>query len=257
LTEKNGIPAVLQTESGLADDFDFHITGASFGFREKYNNGETPLLLLQGTSPDVDLPDDYELRISCGNGWEIKDNGKRIVKPGRAGARLNDSSKYGAFVSAIAQMHSKNPAVAEWVSWLTKNSLSVTEANIWVGVGVHMNRVKKDYGGEIGEKEIMMPTACLGVKAAKAATKATAPAKAAPEPQAEAQEETQADTGATPEGSPVLVKKLTLLAKKLKDRDAFQTDAMDIAELNLKDNEALMASVLDDGPSGFYASVMG
>ena len=38
-------------DSGLPDDFDFYITGASFGYRSEYMDGKVALLIWEGGEP--------------------------------------------------------------------------------------------------------------------------------------------------------------------------------------------------------------
>jgi len=211
-------------ESGLPDDFDFHITDASFGYRQEYMDGEVPLLIWQGESPDEDVE---SIIWPCGQGWEVVKGGAEVEHPKRT--RFVKTSMMGKLINRVVNelgvdMRSRGKA---------------TEAGVWKGLGFHMKREEIEYGSGIledrgGKTTHLMPVAVLE-KAAKVKPRTAAEAVEAKteKPSSEAVE-----------------KKLALLAKKL-TREDFQKKAMDMPEV--VENDDLLARVLDDGADGFWA----
>ena len=207
-------------DSGLPDDFDFYITDASFGYREEYMNGEVPLLIWQGESPDEDIE---SIIWPCGQGWEVTRGGAEVEHPKRT--RFVKTSMMGKLINRVVNelgvdMRSRGKA---------------TEAKVWKGLGFHMRREEIEYGSGIledrgGKTTHLMPVAVLEKPAkAKAGELEAKPEK----PSAE-----------------VVEKKLALLAKKL-SREDFQKKAMDMPKV--VENDDLLARVLDDSDDGFWA----
>jgi len=207
-------------DSGLPDDFDFYITDASFGYREEYMNGEVPLLIWQGESPDEDIE---SIIWPCGQGWEVTRGGAEVEHPKRT--RFVKTSMMGKLINRVVNelgvdMRSRGKA---------------TEAKVWKGLGFHMRREEIEYGSGIledrgGKTTHLMPVAVLEKPAKAKAGEVEAKAE---KPSAE-----------------VVEKKLALLAKKL-SREDFQKKAMDMPEV--VENDDLLARVLDDSDDGFWA----
>lgn len=213
-------------ESGLPDDFDFHITGASFGYRQEYMNGEALLLIWEGESPD----DDVESIIwPCGGKWEVGKGGAEAAHPKRV--RFVKTSMMGKLIDRVVNklgvdMQSRGESF---------------EAKVWVGLGFHMKREEIEYGGILedrgGKTVHLMPVGVLEAKAGKGATNT----------------DKSKGTAAVVEDKPVtkvIEKKLSLLAKKL-SKEEFQSKAMDMAEV--VDDADLLAAVLEDSDDGFWA----
>lgn len=206
------------TDSGLPDDFDFHITSAYFGYRDEYMSGEVPLLIWQGESPDEDID---SIIWPCGQGWEVVKGGDAVEHPKRE--RFVKTSLVGRLIDRVVtelkvDMRSRGKA---------------TDASVWKGLGFHMRREEIEFGPGIledrgGKTTHLMPVAVL---------KKPAGEKVEPTPAAE--------------GKPDLTeKKLAILAKKL-DREEFQKQAMDMEDVVANDD--LMGQVLDDSDEGFWA----
>ena len=138
-----------ETTSGLLDDFDFEVTGASFGQRDDYANGEVLLAILTGVSPDSD--EDVELIYSCGKGWEARDGGRHAESP-TGKRKFNVNSAYAALFRRVFEL------VGEEVY---KNDPKQIE--MWVGWKFHMKREEKDFGGTIGKHDRTLPVAILEV----------------------------------------------------------------------------------------------
>ena len=205
-------------DSGLPDDFDFYITDASFGYREEYMNGEVPLLIWQGESPDEDIE---SIIWPCGQGWEVTRGGAEVEHPKRT--RFVKTSMMGKLINRVVNelgvdMRSRGKA---------------TEAKVWKGLGFHMRREEIEYGSGILEDRGGKTTHLMPVAGLEKPAKAKAGEVEAEKPSAE-----------------VVEKKLALLAKKL-SREDFQKKAMDMPEV--VENDDLLARVLDDSDDGFWA----
>ncbi|MDD4986470.1 MAG: hypothetical protein PHQ43_11960 [Dehalococcoidales bacterium] len=210
-------------DSGLPDDFDFHITGAAFGYRQEYMDGEVPLLIWEGESPDEDVA---SIIWPCGQGWEVVKGGAEVQHPKRN--RFVKTSMMGKLISRVVSelgvdMRNRGPA---------------TKADVWKGLGFHLKREEIEYGSGIledrgGKTTHLMPVAVLD-KATKAKAKPTAEA---PEIKAEKP------------SNELTMKKLTALATKL-SREEWQKKAMDMPEV--VENDELLGRVLDDSEEGLY-----
>jgi len=210
-----------KTTSGLPDDFDFHITDSSWGFREEYQNGEVPLLIWMGESPDAEI--DQPIIWPAGKGWEVRSDGARVEHPKRT--KFVSASIYGRLIDRVVNELGVNMS----------SRGDAREAGVWKGLSFHMKREKLSFGTGImedkgGVTEHLMPVAFLGEKGGVklAGVKGEGEASSSP-------------------GDKVLRAKLTKLAKSLSLAE-FQSKALD---LELSDD--LMAQVLDDSPEGFYA----
>lgn len=209
-------------DTGLPDDFDFYITGASFGYRKEYMDGEVPLLIWEGESPDEDVD---SIIWPCGQGWEVVKGGAEVEHPKRT--RFVKTSMVGRLINRVVNeldvdMRSRGPA---------------TRADVWKGLGFHMRREEIEYGSGIledrgGKTTHLMPVAVLEKPARGKAKEVKA-------------EEVEAKPSAA-----ALEKKLALLASKL-SREDFQAKAMDIPEVVADDD--LLGSILDDSEDGFWA----
>jgi hypothetical protein len=209
-------------DSGLPDDFDFHITGASFGYRSEYMDGEVALLIWEGESPDEDVD---SIIWPCGSGWEVVKGGAEVEHPKRT--RFVKTSMMGKLIDRVVNqlgvdMRNRGPA---------------TRADVWKGLGFHMRREEIEYGSGIledrgGKTTHLMPVAVL-----------EKPTRGKPK-------EVKMEEVETKPSAAALEKKLALLASKL-SREDFQAKAMDMPEVVADDD--LLGSILDDGEDGFWA----
>ena len=210
-------------DSGLPDDFDFHITGASFGYRQEYMDGEVPLLIWEGESPDEDVE---SIIWPCGQGWEVIKGGAEVQHPKRN--RFVKTSMMGKLISRVVNelsvdMRSRGPA---------------TRADVWKGLGFHMKREEIEYGSGILEDRGGKTTHLMPVAVLEKATRTKAKAGAEVE-----------DTKAEKPSSELTMKKLAALATKL-SREEWQKKAMDMPEV--VDDDDLLSRVLDDSEEGLY-----
>jgi hypothetical protein len=223
MTKEEQVKDSWSLDSGLPDDFDFHITGATFGYRQEYMDGEVPLLIWEGESPDEDIE---SIIWPCGQGWEVVKGGAEVEHPKRN--RFVKTSMMGKLISRVVNELGVD----------MRNRGAATKAEVWKGLGFHMKREDIEYGSGIledrgGKTTHLMPVAVLE-KAAKGKT-TTTPEKE--EPKAEKP------------SSEVTMKKLAALATKL-SREEWQKKAMDMPEV--VDDDYLLGRVLDDSEEGLY-----
>ena len=220
-----------QTIEGLPDDFDFYITGASFGYRQEYMDGAVSLLIWEGESPDEDIE---SIIWPCGQGWEVVKGGAEVEHPKRS--RFVKTSMIGKLIGRVVgelnvDMRSRGPA---------------TRADVWKGLGFHMRREEIEYGSGIledrgGKTTHLMPVAVL-----------EKPTKAKKAKAEEVEVKPEAKTEAKAEVPDLTMKKLAALAR-VKSREDFQKAAMDMTDVVANDD--LLARVLDDSDAGLYAEL--
>ena len=142
-------------ESGVLDDFDFTVTNAMFATDARYNNGETIMLQLEGTTDNPDIRETH-LWFTCGKGWVSKDGGATIVhESGKDGKNFNRSCKYARLIQRCLDDFGIGDVLdGRGDPWT---------ASTWVGLRFHVNNEQIDYGTGIESKPTAMPTAFLGV----------------------------------------------------------------------------------------------
>jgi len=213
-----------ETETGLPNDFDGWITNPRFGVREEYaakvaeaGGGAPPMFI-------VDLVDENgELLniqgFSIGTGWAISDDEREISHPKRV--NVVTATRYGQLQNRVR----RELGVKMEERGLPTNAMS------WNGLGFHWMLEEHDVVAG-GQKQGLMPVEFLGEKEIGAApTKAAAPAVKG------------------------IATELEMKLKELAQQNvvkAFQKLALKIPEV-VADDE-LMASVLDEGPTGFHAT---
>jgi len=143
--------------TGLLHDVDVWVERAYFGTDAEYDDGNTTLLIMEGTKkgPDVD-PEDSEFRqfFSTGSKWEHREGGKKAVHEDGS-EEFHASCGYARFFRAVLEL-SDDAAKALQGRGYPDN------AEIWVGLGFHLERTKVDFGPPLGEKEVLLPTEYLG-----------------------------------------------------------------------------------------------
>lgn len=218
--------------SGLPDDIDFTIVKAEFGYDAAYNNGEQILFMITAAETNDD-GEPYRSFYSLGKAgaWETLDHGRTVesqTNPPAAG--FNKQSLYWKFIEA---------ALGTTAGSVIQSRGNPDTASIWEGLTFHMNRLDVDYGGEIGVKQVLLPTVFVG-EAGK--VEASAPA------------ETVASNGGTAEASStnVLELKIKQLAKNSSSHDSFIEAVME-KHPEASNDEDLFSRVLDE--NGIYAEV--
>lgn len=134
------------------------------------------------------------------------------------------------------------------------------EAAIWNGLVFHMKRKKIGYGGEIGDKERLLPTEFKGVAGEGGIAKPASTPAAASTPTAPTATETAPDAGGDGGAADGLSGKLKIalrkLAKEVKasggDHDAFAEKAFELDGVD--GNSAAENAVMNDGDGSIWAS---
>lgn len=215
-----------ETEIGLPNDIDAWITNPRFGEREEYaakvvaaTPGAAALMFL------IDLVDEGEELVatqgfSIGKDWIPSDDGLTISHPKRK--NVVTTSMYGQL---------QNRVVGDLKVDMDQYGLP-TQAMSWDRLGFHWMLLEHEtIKGE--KKSGLMPVEFLGKKEG-AVTKVPAKTKARP----------AAVAG--------LESKLVDLMAEYTDVRKFQLAAIRMPEVAA--NDELMASVLDEGPDGFWAT---
>lgn len=215
-----------ETETGLPNDIDAWIANPKFGMKDEYaqavaatgaEGGTMILFDLESAEGEVLGSQGY----SIGTGWIVSDDGMTIEHPKRK--NVVGSSMYGQL---------QNRVVKDLGVDMESRGLP-TQAKSWDRLGFHwMLQPHTKVGG--GEASSLMPVEFLGEK------------KAAPAP--------RRAPAAAPAPASDIERTLVALARIL-DVRAFQERALGLPSVAA--NDELMASILDEGPEGFWATHRG
>jgi len=215
-----------ETETGLPNDIDAWITNPRFGQRDEYVQkvqaaggvGEVIMLLIDLADANGEVVGTQG--YSIGTGWIPSDDGMEISHPKRK--NVVGSSMYGQLQNRVRK---------ELGVKMEDRGLP-TQAKSWDKLGFHwLLEEHPTVGGEA--KQGLMPVEILGER--KAGSTVAAPA--------------------APAAIPGIAQELELKLKELaqsNDVKAFQVAALKYTEVVA--NDPLMASILDDGPTGFHAT---
>jgi len=226
------IKSAWELESGLPNDVDAYMSNCRFGTKDEYmkqivdTGGETSGLMFL-----CDLVDEAGELLgqqgwTVGSGWKTEDDGVSIAHPVRKNVVI--SSRYGQLQYRV---------VKELSVEMDKYGKPLVAAS-WNGMGFHWmleeHETLKQVEGGREKKQGLMPTAFVGLN--EAIRGGTAPAEAA---------------AAKPVVDKVIEEKLKDLAQT-NDFKAFVMAAMKIESVSKSDE--LMASIMDDGKTGFFAT---
>lgn len=216
------------TETGLPNDIDAWIRNPKFGTKDEYAQAVAATGAEGGLMFLIDLEDEAGEIVgsqgySIGSGWIPSDDGLSVSHPKRK--NVVGSSLYGQL---------QNRVVKELKVDMESRGLP-TEAKSWEGLGFHwMQQPHATVGGK--EATSLMPVEALKEKKAAAALTRGA----------------RGTTRATPTTVVSNAEKaLAIFARTLELAD-FQARALGMPSVAA--NDELMASVLDDGPEGFWAT---
>lgn len=213
-----------ETESGLPDDIDCWVSKSYFGYNPEYMQGKVPLLIWEGESPDLVLT--RPINWPIGSGWQIIDNGARVVHAKDAPPKLRrfiESSIYGRLIKRLRELGVD-----------MKQYGSAREAATWEGLGFHLVREEIEFTGAAdrgilvdrgGKTSHLMPTEFLGERA-------------------------DAEVPAVSEN---LMAQLKELAVKSATVRAFQVAAIKVP--GVTESGDLVADLMDSGADGFYQRV--
>lgn len=208
----------FELESGLPDDFDAMITRSWFGFKEEYQKGQVPLLLLDLEGAEIEP---QNVAFSIGADWKIVE-GNRVEHP-KGKKRFVVTSMIGHLIDRVVN----KIGIELWERGFP------TEADIWTGLAFHWMREEISYPGLLegkgGKTTHLMPTDYLP--------------------------DYKVGEAAAPAVEPELEIKLATLAKASDDFNAFAKAALKVPGVG--DSPKLINSVLDESDKGFYAQHKG
>lgn len=147
-------------ESGLPDDFDGKIVDVSFGYNDRYMNGEVAVAIVTIRSDELEA--DYEVLYPCGKGWEASKDGATLKHESGRPRKLNKQSAWALFAYHVYD-----------AGYSKFGGEDVLNAATFKGLEFHWNIVEFDYGGEIGKRTRLMPISLVGKAEPKASSKAT------------------------------------------------------------------------------------
>lgn len=240
MAEDITIDESYDTTSGLLDEFDGEVQRAWFATDARYNDGKSIMLHLEIKTTDPDVPEVTE-KFPVGTGWDSTDGGATIVHE-KGKTQFNSSSIYGKILDLVK----KDGGILHDVLPVLKSRGPSTNAAIWVGLTFHFKKTEFNYGAEIGAKSRVIPVKFLGEGAQPSlpTTAATAPAAT----------EVAAPAASAVEADPVVLAKLRSAAKDSPTHQAFLDAA--IAVDGVLTNDALMAALVDETATGFYATAI-
>ena len=220
------VPGAWDTETGLPNDIDAWIANARFGQKDEYaqvvqaSGGEGNMFLVDLIDAAGELVGSQG--FSIGTGWIPSDDGKSISHPKRKNVVTN--TMYGQLQNRVRR---------DLGVKMEERGLP-TEAKCWDGLGFHW--MQEEHDTVSGDKRTsLVPVLVLPARAPGAAP---APAAGAP-------------PVVVAGIDPALELQLKEIAQS-NDVKAFQLAAMKMATVVVNDN--LMASVLDEGATGFWAT---
>jgi len=209
-----------ELESGLPDDFDAVIARSWFGYKEEYQKGTVPLLLLDLEGQEIEP---LNVAFSIGADWKITDGGRRVEHP-KGKKRFVMTSMIGRLIDRVVNQM----GIEMWERGFPY------EADIWTGLAFHWKREEFTFGPGIleekgGKTTHLMPTDYLP--------------------------DYKVGEVAAPTVEPELETKLATLAKASDDFNSFAKAALKVPGVG--DSPKLINSVLDESDKGFYAQHKG
>ena len=241
--------------SGLKEEYDFTIYTASFTTDLRYNNGNSYVLLLVGVDEEGEPTEEM---LSVGADWESIDGGRTLTHPRKAGS-INRNSAYGKWCAFAAEACEKSNS--DFIF-----DKDPKDAFIWVNTKWRLKEKKvgeeftnKQTNEKVAARFRLVPDEFLGVEADDAPVSASqspspAPVASSPAPKTDpaavvAASRLRAAQAATAT-SPVRDRLLAMVASS-PDFDTFLAAAT--ADDEVLADDVLVESLVDSGPSGFYA----
>ncbi len=164
--------------SGLFDDYDCEVKRAYFSTDQKYNSGNTLLLVWETETDDPEHPEERVI-FPLGKGWTSKDGGKTIVHDSGA-ANGTGRAKFiaGSMIARLITRCVDDFNMGDLLSSLSPDGPYA--ASLWVGMRFHMKSETISWGSGMKDSNKAMPQKFLGLSegndAAPAAKAAVNPA---------------------------------------------------------------------------------
>lgn len=276
MSEKEFDPFAPST--GLPDDFDAVVKSAWFEFDPEFNNGQTLVLKMELETDDEDFGEQGtgELLLSCGKGWTTNDRGATAVRDdGNLRKGFHQSTAYHLWIDGAIKCDGAEKVLRSVGRGDPRN------AAMWIGTGWHVNRKVVNYGGDIGEKDKLVPTSFLGEvtsildvqrgsggsgtaggpqKAAGPVAKAPVAKKAAPVKKAAPTAQAAPTAAPAPEApsnngiNPELREELKAIALGADTHEAFVEQAFELAAVS--EDEAVQQEVMEAGEGSIWAEAV-
>ncbi|GIV04085.1 MAG: hypothetical protein KatS3mg015_2915 [Fimbriimonadales bacterium] len=220
--------------SGLIDDVDVTFVDCRFGTRSDYADGIPLLFIADCRIEGEDGPEEQELIYPCGKGWESAERGELAVREDGRPRGFNKNSGYGML---IAHALDCGAPLKE-----RSDEYGPMRASIWNGLTFHMKRKTISFGGEIGERERLLPVKFVGEAGKSKAGKTRAAAK------------TSSDDADSSDGLRGALKaKLLTAARTIIANGGTHDDFVEEVWSLVENNTAAEAAVLDSGPGSIWA----
>lgn len=205
--------------SGLMDDIDLTFEEATFGFDPAYNDAETCVLKVTVSSDDPDFDEENNVLLYPCGGFEPTDKtGRHAQHESGKPKPFNKNSGIGLLIGAMMDTDAADVLQARW----KEDDLSPFDAELYEGLSFHMKQKTINYGGEIGEKDRLLPEEFLGVvegeskKPAKKAKKTAKKSRTARKPARKAPRKAKK---AKPEVSEEIIEAITDIATEVVEND--------------------------------------
>lgn len=234
-------------ESGLIDDTDLVIRDAVFTHR--LDAFDPTKLELHLTVKPAD-EDETTLYLGCGDGWETNDDGATAVRTDGAERNFHQNTKTGEFFGGLVKCMAADQKVDKAVRAHGANfPLGPRDAAFWKGLDVHVTRVERKGGGDVGDYQLLVIDGFNGIEGASTGGgKAAAPAKKATKKAAAGKAKAaDADDGMTDE----IRATLDAIADACGEHDEFMERAL--AEVpEASSNVAVKEAVSATGPGSIW-----
>lgn len=235
-------------ETGLIGNVDVTFTDAEFTNRLDAFD-PTKLELHLTALIDGDDGGEQVLFLGCGDGWEAAEKGRKAVREDGKERNFHGNTKAGELMKSVVALMSDDKALdKELRNRLADHPTGFREANYWVGLKFHLDRVTRKGGGDIGDFDVLVASAFNGVAGGGKAAPAKGATKKAP---AKAASKAAESTGLTD----AIRKQLDDIADASADHDSFMEAAFaGVAEASTDD--AVKAAVADDGEGSIWADAV-
>ncbi len=125
--------------SGLLENEDVWVQGASFAFDADYNSGQSVCCVLNVQCGDGRLE---KILLPVGDGWEPGPGGSEVRREdGNATRQVQKQSAYGQWIGSVIDIAKVDPACMAVLQTRT----NVKEAVTWLGLGFHVARKEEKY----------------------------------------------------------------------------------------------------------------
>lgn len=267
MAEEQALNSSWGTDTGLVSNFEGDVVEAWFGPNERSTSDDPEIRnkvflwwkFINITTEDDEVIDELTHRLSIGNGWEVADGGKRVVRSdGNENKKFNNSTALGRVIDRIlgngqegAEHHE---GMKDVLTVMSERNADTRHADIWTGLRFRMAEtsypIKDKDTGKMTTFSMVLPTHYLGpAKVGGGAAAATVAASPAPETSAPAETNGNGNGNGSVE---VTLAKLRVLAKQAPDYQTFLDQALTVDDVAT--NQDLLNAVADDSDAGLFVT---